>query len=578
MKPGFPFPVLALSLALIAGCSGDAGTGAQKKQPENSVTEKVKIDMHIMSKCTWSAKVLTTLFPILDKMGDNIILNLHYIAREEKGEWKTIHGESEISGNTIQLCVKKHADSDKKWISFLKCQVKGWSKIPAGWEKCAETARIDAGTIQKCAEGDEGKTLLEDSFKYSQDKGAKGSPTIFLGGEPYTGGRTEASFRRAICDKFTGTKPEYCQNIPEPTKVPVTVITDKRCEGRACNPRRFMAFVRSAFEGAEIRTFDYSEPEGQKMFEHSGQKYLPVAIFGASIEKVENGYARLKRHLVRLEKTGEFIYPLGDIGKPPWDPKAEICNDHIDNTGNGKVDCKDESCNGKKVCREEITGRLDLFVMSHCHYGVRTVNAMAPVLEHFDKDRGSMDFNLQFIGKIEGEKLTALHGPREVAENRRQICAQKYYPNDYKFMEYVLCRNEHFQKNSGREEDNAWEECARDGISAAVLKKCAESEEGESLLAQSYNLADSLGLTGSPSWLLNNRYDMRARSPIQIRDEFCAKNAGNPKCDKPMNRDEVTPPSPVPDDSCNGASPPIRKKFNSDVPEATYSDTDSAPI
>ena len=414
------------------------------------ISEKVALDIHIMSKCTWSAKVLTTLFPILEKMENNISLNLHYIAREERGEWKSIHGESEIAGDTIQLCVKKHAHNNKQWISFLRCQVKDWSRIPAGWEDCAKKAQVDVDTIQKCIAGEEGKTLLVESFKYSQEKGAKGSPTIYLAGEPYTGGRTEASFRRAICDKFTGTKPRYCNNIPKPTKVPVTVVTDKRCEGRACNPRRFLAFIRSTFEGAEIRTLDYSEDEGKRAFLKSDQPYLPVAIFGPSVEKVETGFNRLKRHLVKIEHTGEYIYPLGKNGKPPWDPREEICNDKKDNTGNGQVDCDDESCHGKKICRPEIPGRVDLFVMSHCHYGMRTVNAMARVLDHFEKDRDAINFHMQFIGKIEEENLSALHGPGEVAENKRQICAQKYYAKNYRFLDYVLCRNDYFQKNNQR--------------------------------------------------------------------------------------------------------------------------------
>ncbi|MBN2717633.1 MAG: hypothetical protein JXX14_17405 [Deltaproteobacteria bacterium] len=566
MKPLLPFPAsLFLLMLLFSGCGGDNGSAPKEKPRKHNVTEKVNLDIHIMSKCTWSAKVLTTLFPLVEKMDGSLNLNLHYIAREEKGEWKSIHGESEILGNTIQLCARKHAQSDSAWISFLKCQVKDWSRIPSGWEKCASQAKLDVDTVQKCVAGDEGKKLVVASFKYSQEKGAKGSPTIYLAGAPYSGGRTEASFRRAICEKFSTTKPEYCQNIPRPTKVPVTVVTDKRCEGRLCNPRRFLAFVRSTFEGAEIRTLDYSEEEGKRIYLKSSQPYLPVAIFGPTVEKVETGFNRLRRHLTKLENTGEYVYPLGQVGTPQWDPRAEICNDGIDNTGNGKVDCDDDSCFGKKVCRDEIAGRVDLFVMSHCHYGMRTINAMAPVLTHFKNDRDRIDFHLQYIGQIEDEQLTALHGPSEVAENKRQICAQKYYARNYRFMEYVLCRNEYLQKNNLREDEYTWEECALNGISAAVLRRCSESDEGTQLLADSYRLAESLGITGSPGWLLNNRFEMRARSPMQIRDAFCTRNNEVDGCETPIERNEFAAGSPVPDNSCDGNPPPILRKFSADT-------------
>ncbi|MBN2343905.1 MAG: hypothetical protein JXX29_17250 [Deltaproteobacteria bacterium] len=580
MKTVLKLLVVVLALAFLSGCGGDADSNAQKDQNKNVVTEKIKLDIHIMSKCTWSAKVLTTLFPILEKMEENVDFNVHYIAREENGEWKSSHGESELQGDMLQLCVHKEG-SQSQWLSFLKCQVKNWRKIPTGWEECAQKAKLDTAGIKTCAEGDEGKKLLVESFKYSQGKEAKGSPTIFLAGEPYTGGRTEASFGRAICDKFTTSKPEYCANIPEPIKVPVTIITDKRCEGRTCNPRRFLAFVSNTFEGAEIRTLDYSDKEGKAIFEKSGQSYLPIAVFGASVTKVQAGFSRLQRHFEKLD-SGEYVYPLGRHGKPPWDPTAEICDDGVDNTGNGKTDCEDETCASRKVCRQEIPGKLDLFVMSHCPYGVRTVNAMKPVLDHFGNDRSQIDFHLQFIGTVSDDKLSSMHGEREVNEDKRQICAQKYYPKSYKFMDYILCRNDAFQKNHGREDENSWEECAKDGIASAIIKKCAESEEGEQLLAESFTLASDLNLTGSPSWLMNNRFDLRARAPRQIKDAYCEKNADIANCEK--NMDIVDAPlSPVPMGSCGGTPPALKKPIKAmrpqkaDLPATSKAPTVSQP-
>lgn len=546
--------VAALAFTLLASCGSDKDSSAQKNKTQNLITEKVKLDVHVMSKCTWSAKVLTTLFPILEKMGENIDFDLHYIAKEENGEWKSQHGESEIQGNKFQLCVKQHANYTQ-WLSFLKCQVKNWRKIPTGWEECAQKAKINSEQIKTCANGDEGTKLLVNSFKYSQEKHATGSPTIFLADKPYTGGRTEASFGRAICDQFKKRKPEHCNNIPEPVKVPVTVVTDKRCVGRTCSPRRFLAFVRNTFEGAEIKTLDYSQPEGKSTFEQSGQQYLPVAIFGSSVEKVENGFNRLTRYIKKLD-NGDYVYPLGRLGKPPWDPTAEICDDGKDNTGNGNIDCDDESCTGQKVCRSEVSSRVDLFVMSHCPYGVRTVNAMSPVLKHFGNDRTQLDFKLQFIGNVVDGELKAMHGAREIEENKRQICAQKLYPKNYKFMEYVLCRNDAFQKNHGREEIDAWAECAKNGISAPMIKKCAESEEGVQLLTNSFQLAEELNLTGSPSWLLNNRFDMRARSPRLIKDAFCEKNTEVPACAKELALSSDPLLAPVPSGSCGGTPPP----------------------
>ncbi len=548
MKHVCKLVTLLSGLLLLAGC-GDKG----KDQPQ-AVTQKVSLDFHIMSKCPFGVKVMEAVTPVLEKMGDNVNFNVYYIGREQNGELKSMHGEPEVQGNLLQLCARATGDT-AAWLQFMKCQNTEWRKIPEGWETCATSAKLDVAKMKSCYEGDQGKKLLSDSFKTSTQKKAKGSPTIFLNGQAYTGGRTEDAFARALCAEFKGQKPAYCGAIPEPTKVPVTVVTDKRCTERTCNPRRFLTFVRNTFEGADIRTIDYAEPEGKALYEKSGEKFLPIAVFAADVEKVEEGFHRLKRRFKKLD-SGEYVYPLGDHGRPPWNPAAEICSDGIDNTGDGVVDCDDETCKGSKDCRPETLKRVDLFVMSQCPYGVRTVDAVAPVLEHFGKDRNRFDFVMQFIGTDREGKLSSMHGPREVEEDMRQLCAQKLYAKNYKFMEYVQCRNAAFNENHGREEANAWETCAKNGIAAAAIRKCAEGPEGQALLAASFKLASDTGMTGSPSWLLNNRFDMRARAAQQIKSEFCQKNAGVPGCDKELVLDpSLAQQPPIPAGSCGGGGP-----------------------
>jgi len=567
--------VLALGLTLVLGCGPkDADKGGGETTEKSATAEKVALDFHIMSKCPFGVKVLQAITPVLEKMGDNIDFKVHYIGREKDGEMTSMHGEQEVQGDIIQLCVNKLGDRDA-WLAFLKCQNEDWRKIPEGWEKCAETAKVDVKKIKECSDGEEGQKLLRESFQVSQEKRATGSPTIFLGGEPYRGGRSEASFGRAICAKFEGNKPKYCEDIPAPVKVPVTVVADKRCEGRGCDPKRFLAFITNTFEGAEVKELDYTDAEGKELFEKSGEQFLPIAVFGPEVEKEETGYRRLKRRLRKIEGSEDFVYPLGRT----WDPTAEVCDDGKDNTGNGKVDCDDETCQGKKVCREEEAKKVDLFVMSNCPYGVRTVNAMQEVLDNFKKDRGKIDFRIEFIGNERDGKMTSMHGQGEVDEDIRQLCAQKYYDKNYKFMDYVLCRNEAYQKSRGKEpEGNEWESCAKGGINAAVIKKCAEGEEGQQLLAESFKRAADLGITGSPNWLLNNKFEMNGRTPEAIKNAFCAKNEGIAGCENTLSAE--TPGGAPPAGSCGGGGggegpkpgprPPIRieKKAGGDAEKA----------
>jgi hypothetical protein len=537
-----------LAVLLVIGCKPPSKDGDEKKEGPAASGQKVALDFHIMSKCPFGVKVLQAVTPVIEKMGSNIDFKVHYIGREKDGELTSMHGEQEIQGDILQLCAADQGDSEK-WLAFLKCQNENWRKIPEGWEDCAKGAKLDVPKMKTCSEGEKGKTLLRESFKVSTEKKATGSPTIFLAGEPYRGGRSESSFGRAICGKMKEPKAAYCKDIPAPVKVPVTVVADKRCTGRGCDPKRFLSFVSHTFEGAEIKELDYSDAEGKALFEKTGEQFLPVAVFGPEIEKEEAGYNRLKRRLKKVEGGDDMVYPLGRS----WDPKAEICDDGTDNTGNGKVDCDDETCEGKKVCRDEAKNKLDIFVMSQCPYGVRTVDAMKDVLDAFNKDTKLIDFELNFIGQERNGEPSSMHGQAEVDEDIRQLCAQKHYGKKYKFMDYVFCRNKDYRSAD-------WEACAKGGIQASVIKKCFESGEGKDLLLASFKKATDLGISGSPSWLLNNKFDMNARNPEAIKKAFCDKNPGVKGCEKQLSSQSDAPPA----GACGGggaASPkPAAKK------------------
>jgi glutaredoxin len=543
MKTNTKILVVTLGLLLLAGCKSTPAEEEVKGEVK-STGEKVKLDFHIMSKCPFGVKVLQGIMPVLDKMGDRIDFNVNYIGRAKGDEITSMHGEQEVQGDILQLCAKE-VGNYSSWIAFLKCQTEEWRKIPEGWETCAKTAKIDQAKLKACYEGDQGKKLLKTSVEYSEKQKASGSPTIFLAGQPYSGGRTEASFGRAICEAFKGAKPAYCEGIPAPLKVPVTVVKDDRCQGRGCDSKRFLSFVSHMFEGAEIKELDYSDPEGKELFQKSGQQYLPIAIFGPEVEKDESGYSRLKRRFVKMEGTENWVYPLGRT----WDPAAEICDDGKDNTGDGKVDCDDETCKGKKACREEIKNKLDVFVMSQCPYGVKTVDAMEEVLKNFGYNQKKINFEVNFIGNEQDGKLSSMHGQTEVDEDLRQLCVQKHYNKNYKFMDYILCRNKDYRSTD-------WETCATKGIKADVIKKCAESEEGKQLLIASFKKATDLGISGSPNWLLNNRFDMNARNSNSIKDAFCEKNSGLPGCEAKLSDGSNTPSVPAGSCGPGGAEPP----------------------
>jgi len=618
-----------------------AGAAAGERGAESG--DQVEMSFHIMSKCPYGVKVAQAITPVARKLGNRFKLNIEYIGNEENGELSSMHGEAEVNGDKIQLCVHEHGSNDA-WLNFLDCQNENWRSIPEGWERCATQADLNVEELRECYTGEEGTRLLRASFRASEKAGASGSPTMFLAGNEYSGGRTEDAFGRAICSQYGENRPAFCTDIPPPPVVPVTVLLDNRCDRPECNVKGRIKALQSRIPGAKIREIEYSSDEGRELFEQaqlkmlpavligrevqqdrdafrslqgmkrSGDMYidqigrfdpvkgewierpevpvrflvdarcksreceslprfqgfierqvpglkastvdysdaegaalwkrlsavwadspatdeprakamplgLPIALFGKSIELEEEMFSRLER---RFKLVGdEYAFQLGG-----WDPTAEICDNDVDDDGDRRVDCLDSDCAEQMVCRTEAPGKLQLFVMSQCPYGVQALNAMPEVLTNFGNNRAKIDFRVEFIGQVsEDGELSSMHGQGEVDENIREACAQAHYAKNYEFMDYVICRNKNIRSAE-------WEECATGPIKADVIRACAEGDEGRTLVRTSFELAKSLGIGGSPSWLLNNRYEMNGRSPEDIKVAFCERNE-RPECSNPLTK------------------------------------------
>ncbi|MBD3388780.1 MAG: hypothetical protein GF416_06905 [Candidatus Altiarchaeales archaeon] len=292
------------------------------------------------------------------------------------------------------------------------------------------------------------------------------------------------------------------------------ILNDERCS--ECDTTYLETRLEAVFPGIKFVKYDYSSADGKKLYKDTNIQYLPAVLFTDSVKSAE-GYSTVQQYLV---DAGNYLSLR--IGAQ-FDPAAEICDNGKDDTGNGKVDCEDETCAVKLVCREEKDGKLDVFVMSQCPYGTRALDAMKEVLEAFPE----MDFDIHYIASYDESSGTfnALHGQPEVDENIRQLCVMKYYPDDYEYMEYIWCRNPDITSTD-------WEGCATDnGMDAEKIKECAEGEEGKQLLIESIKLPNELGIGASPTWLANNRYDFGGITPEAVRQKYCQYNEGLDGCE-----------------------------------------------
>ena len=134
--------------------------------------------------------------------------------------------------------------------------------------------------------------------------------------------------------------------------------------------------------------------------------------------------------------------------------------------------------------------KVEFYVMSKCPFGVKVVEAIYPVLKEMG---ANVDFDLEFIGREVGGKLTSLHKEPEVNGNKVQICAAKYAPDGY--LDFVHCMNKKW-----RQIPEGWESCAKEtGMPFDELKACYEGQEGHDLLKASFEKAQRRRARGSPT-------------------------------------------------------------------------------
>ncbi len=520
--------------------------------PSNYDGEKVKLEFYVMSKCPYGIQVENGVKPALDKLGDAVDFSVNFIATDNgDGTFQGLHGPTEVSGNIVQLCAMKY--NPDTWMDMVFCMNQDSGNIPNNWEKCAQDNNLDVAKIKACYEGNEGKSLHSESIKKANAANAQGSPTMFINGKPYNGGRDTLSFTRALCAELPG-NPD-CASMPvcgsdadcvaegakvgkcvnpnandakceyvDPSPVNVIVLNDKRCPD--CQTASGLVDqLQSLFKGLKVTSYDYGDPEGKKIYEENGVQFLPAFLFDDTVKQGES-YDRVQSYLA---PAGKYQYLR--IGAT-FDPKSEICDNIVDDDNNGQADCADSACKGQTVCRETKSNRLDLFVMSECPYGIQAMNSMKEVLTNFNN---KVDFELHFIANDNGDgTFSSLHGQTEVDEDIRESCVMKYYPENYKFMDYIWCRNQNIKGD--------WQPCAtQNGVDVAKIKTCSEGEEGKQLLREKIKSSNELNIGASPTWMANNKYQFAGLDANTIKTSLCQYNSGLAGCENTLSGSAQAP-------------------------------------
>lgn len=157
---------------------------------------------------------------------------------------------------------------------------------------------------------------------------------------------------------------------------------------------------------------------------------------------------------------------------------------------------------------------LEAFVVSQCPYGLQ----MQRIFNEIVKNIPDLEENLKirYIGAVEGNKITSMHGDEEAQENLRQICIREEQGD--KYWKYVDC---HMKKGEV-------ESCLTTaGINKAILDTCmSDNSKGLKYAKEDFDLQTKYQISGSPTLVINDTlFEEFDRSTNQCLWEFGCRNA-----------------------------------------------------
>ncbi len=520
--------------------TGDA-TASETEEETSGSGAKSSVDMqfYVMSQCPYGTQVVDAIAPVKEKLGSSLDLMIDYIFYPEASYAGkedqfcvdglcSMHGVPEVNGNIVQLCAMKY--NPDSYLKMLLCQYKDAGAIPGNWETCAENNGLDVESIKGCFEGEEGKELARASSKKASDAGATGSPTILMNGAPYSGGRTETDFMRAICNAFEGERPKACADVPEPVKLGMIALSSEECT--ACDTSQIEQVSKQLFPGLEVREVDISSAEGKKLLDKYSIELLPAYLFERNITQTDTWKSRPQLQSAFEEIKDTFKLRDSQTGASYYaDEEKREEAERIPKEALG-------------VVADDNMPQLDFFVMSFCPYGIQAENGIIPVQETLGD---SAEFVPHFViypsgtgcrTDSDGTKYCSMHGAGELEEDIRQLCI--YNEDKANFFPYIKKIAEGYEAGeiSSSNIESKWKDIAEEvGVDTAKVEECYnDSDRVLEMLRAESELNQLLGVQGSPTIFIEGSEFSGGRSPAAYQAALCSKFTDAPaECEEALS-------------------------------------------
>jgi predicted DsbA family dithiol-disulfide isomerase len=155
----------------------------------------------------------------------------------------------------------------------------------------------------------------------------------------------------------------------------------------------------------------------------------------------------------------------------------------------------------------------EAFVFSYCPYGLQFEKALAPV---YDLLKNKADINIVAIG--------AMHGIHEETESLRQICIQKNYGKDklWQYLNKFMADTKIGDCNNNMNCSKPLVENIMKSLSIDISKiNSCMANDAPALYDKDNQRASSLGISGSPDFVINGVDVSVGRNPEAIKQAIC---------------------------------------------------------
>ena len=219
-----------------------------------------------------------------------------------------------------------------------------------------------------------------------------------------------------------------------------------------------------------------------------------------------------------VTKDGEILFPQA------INLEEKVAASQGENQGETPKTCEDIPKNDKPV--------LEAFVVSFCPFGTQMQRILAEIVKNIPEL--AENIKIEYMGQIQNEEISSMHGEEEAEENLIQICLRE--EQEEKFFNYLSC----FLR------EGKTDKCLKEaGIDEEKLSQCMEdSSRGISYASEDFEAQNNYRVTGSPALILNveevSEFDFGGRTAEAVKTLLCCGFITEPEfCEKALSEEQA---------------------------------------